>query len=85
MAIPLGLEHRNVFVSYNFEANYNMPTSAPDLVPGPLTRLDLVDADRSFKSGVAYNETNIERLTKDKAPLISRLKIYKLIESKIDG
>ncbi|XP_055706866.1 uncharacterized protein LOC129803954 [Phlebotomus papatasi] len=43
IAIPLDLPHRNVFVSYNFEANYNMPTRASDLVPGPLVRLDLID------------------------------------------
>uniref|UniRef100_A0A1A9WF33 Uncharacterized protein n=1 Tax=Glossina brevipalpis TaxID=37001 RepID=A0A1A9WF33_9MUSC len=25
IAVPLDLPHRNVFVSYNFEANYNLP------------------------------------------------------------
>ncbi|XP_052842532.1 uncharacterized protein LOC128256281 [Drosophila gunungcola] len=27
IAVPLELPHRNVFVSYNFEANYNLPTN----------------------------------------------------------
>lgn len=87
IAIPLGLAHRNVFVSYNFEANYNMPTSAPDLIPGPLKRLEyLVENDRSFK-GYNYNATNriAAEPPTDKSPLISRIKIYKLIESKING
>uniref|UniRef100_A0A1B0CF03 Uncharacterized protein n=1 Tax=Lutzomyia longipalpis TaxID=7200 RepID=A0A1B0CF03_LUTLO len=42
VAYPLILPHRNVFVSYNFEGNYNMPTNVTDIVPGPLNRLDLV-------------------------------------------
>ncbi|XP_075168509.1 uncharacterized protein LOC142240688 [Haematobia irritans] len=27
IAVPLDLPHRNVFISYNFEANYNLPTN----------------------------------------------------------
>uniref|UniRef100_A0A1B0CF02 Secreted protein n=1 Tax=Lutzomyia longipalpis TaxID=7200 RepID=A0A1B0CF02_LUTLO len=46
LAIPLIIPNRNVFVSYNFEANYNMPTMASDLIPGPLDRLEIID--RSF-------------------------------------
>lgn len=77
MAIPLGLENRNVFFSYNFEANYNMPTSAPDIVPGPLTRLDLVDK-RSFGG----NETELTNKTPN---FLSRTRVYRLIEHKISG
>lgn len=81
MAIPLGLENRNVFVSYNFEANYNMPTSAPDLVPGPLKRLEyLVDAERSLKGN--RTSSSIENAS---SSFISRTRIYKLLESKING
>lgn len=83
ISVPLGLEHRNVFVSYNFEANYNMPTSAPDLVPGPLKRLDLVDKDRSFKAS-GKNATNAVTIP-EPPTFISRSKIYNLIESKING
>uniref|UniRef100_T1H0J9 Uncharacterized protein n=1 Tax=Megaselia scalaris TaxID=36166 RepID=T1H0J9_MEGSC len=36
LAIPLDLPHRNVYVSYNFEANYNIIGSAEDVLPGPL-------------------------------------------------
>jgi hypothetical protein len=36
IAIPLhDIDERNVFVSYNFEANYNMPNAAKDSFPGP--------------------------------------------------
>lgn len=83
ISVPLKLPHRNLFMSYNFEANYNMPTTAHELIPGPLTRLDLVNKERSFKDGPS-NRTNNEEVRK--APqLISRLKIYKLIENKING
>ncbi|CAO1440459.1 unnamed protein product [Diamesa serratosioi] len=39
IAIPLSLPNRNVFVSYNFEANYNMPNIPSDSFPGPIKRL----------------------------------------------
>lgn len=36
IAVPLhDLEGQNVFVSYNFEANYNMPNQPEDSFPGP--------------------------------------------------
>lgn len=38
IAIPLGLENRNAFVSYNFEANYNMPNQPEDSYPGAIIR-----------------------------------------------
>lgn len=38
IAIPVPLEEQNVFVSYNFEANYNMPNVAPDSFPGKIDR-----------------------------------------------
>lgn len=42
IAVPVhGLDGQNVFVSYNFEANYNMPNIPSDSVPGPIKRLKL--------------------------------------------
>lgn len=38
IAIPLNLPNRNVFLSYNFEANYNMPNQPGDSVPGMINR-----------------------------------------------
>lgn len=49
IAIPLNLPGRNVFVSYNFEANYNMPNQPSDSYPGPIKRFPgLVPQDTSF-------------------------------------
>lgn len=38
IAIPLALPNRNVFLSYNFEMNYNMPNQPSDSFPGMITR-----------------------------------------------
>lgn len=38
IAIPLNLPNNEVFVSYNFEANYNMPNQPRDSFPGPINR-----------------------------------------------
>ncbi|XP_059621788.1 uncharacterized protein LOC132265227 [Phlebotomus argentipes] len=67
IAVPLIIPHRNVFVSYNFEANYNMPTVASDLIPGPLDRLEIIE--RSLRS--------------PSEALFSRKKVYKALESKL--
>lgn len=41
IAIPVPLPDQSVFVSYNFEANYNMPNIPSDSFPGPLIRVGL--------------------------------------------
>ncbi|XP_059621823.1 uncharacterized protein LOC132265261 [Phlebotomus argentipes] len=64
ISVPLILPQRNVFVSYNFEANYNMPTTAADVIPGPLKRLDLID----------------RRKRHDRESLLTRKKIYRVLE-----
>lgn len=43
IAIPLNLPNRNAFVSYNFEANYNMPNQPGDSFPGPIQRFPGLD------------------------------------------
>ncbi|KAL5290536.1 hypothetical protein ACFFRR_010108 [Megaselia abdita] len=40
LAVPLNLPHRNVFMSYNFEANYNLPWHAENLIPGILEKFE---------------------------------------------
>lgn len=38
IAIPLDVPQRNVFLSYNFEANYNMPNQPGESFPGMINR-----------------------------------------------
>ncbi|XP_058824139.1 uncharacterized protein LOC131684907 [Topomyia yanbarensis] len=40
LSIPLIIPGRNIFVSYNFEMNYNMPTDSTDYTQGALKRVD---------------------------------------------
>lgn len=57
-AIPVALEEYNVFVSYNFEANYNMANVPGDAIPGPLNRLKLNDKypATALNSDATYND-----------------------------
>lgn len=41
IAVPIPLPQQNVFVSYNFEGNYNMANIPADSFPGPLNRVRL--------------------------------------------
>ncbi|XP_055609710.1 uncharacterized protein LOC129756739 [Uranotaenia lowii] len=43
LSIPLIVPDRNIFMSYNFEMNYNMPTTATDYSQGPLKRVDQME------------------------------------------
>ncbi|KAG5670644.1 hypothetical protein PVAND_000892 [Polypedilum vanderplanki] len=63
IAIPVPLPDQNVFVSYNFEANFNMANQPSDAFPGPLVRLKLTDkypavdpnADAYYSDVIARN------------------------------
>lgn len=85
VAIPLGLENRNVFVSWNYEANYNMPTTAQTLIPGPLTRLELVDRRRSMGDITEKLKTKRDTVADpvSEVNLISRAKIYQFLIKKL--
>lgn len=71
-AVPVPLPDQNVFVSYNFEANYNMVQFPNDSFPGPLRRVNLIDtypatklnSDASPDDQVArkMNGENVEKL-----------------------
>lgn len=45
LALPLN-DRKDVFLSYNFEANYNSPAEAPNYIPGPLTRVNTLHFSR---------------------------------------
>lgn len=49
IAVPVAVPDLNVFVSYNFEANYNMPNIAADSIPGPLVRVNKTCANQTRK------------------------------------
>lgn len=53
IAIPVPTDNLNVFVSYNFEGNYNMPNLAQDSVPGPLVRVRI---EKFYSSYTRFSE-----------------------------
>lgn len=92
IAVPLDLPERNIFVSYNFEANYNEPTLTSDISPGIFQRLDLVDKSRSLTNNETLADDTLatddtptveEGKSRKRRSLLSRKKIYKILESKI--
>ncbi|XP_031621581.1 uncharacterized protein LOC116339694 [Contarinia nasturtii] len=61
IAVPLD-DRKNVFLSYNFEANYNSPFRGSDYIPGPLDRLQI---ERSFGTGANNSNANAKSQTEN--------------------
>lgn len=93
IAVPLVDIDRQVFVSYNFEANYNMPNVPSDSIPGPLVRFPgLVPEDTSLPANggggdegreIKSNETSIEERRIGTKIQLTRKGIYQMIESRL--
>jgi hypothetical protein len=81
IAIPLTLPNRNVFVSYNFEANYNMANQPSDAFPGPLVRLNLVPLDTRIKAGDVSPDDVIVQRSMNKAIEIDDEETTESVES----
>lgn len=87
IAVPLVDIDHNVFVSYNFEANYNMPNVPSDSIPGPLKRIpglvpedtSLPESERKFSS----NSTAIEERKIGTKIQLTRKGVYQMIESRL--
>lgn len=86
IAVPIDLPNYNVFMSYNFEANYNDPTQASDYSKGPLLlrvkRNNLQESHQNVTTseGSDKNETSSQP---DFEPLLTRHRIYQWIEDKL--
>lgn len=62
-AIPIAPLDRSVFMSYNFEANYGMPTRPSETILGPLNRVNshfvyLYVLENTVKA-FSYNSTSL--------------------------
>ncbi|CAD7087082.1 unnamed protein product [Hermetia illucens] len=53
LAIPIDLPNRNVFLSYNFEANYNLPFEGWHYIPGPLLGFEYESEPSATEDGEA--------------------------------
>lgn len=77
MAIPVDLQDRNLYVSYNFEANYVLPAQSTDFTQGFFDKILLLD-------GVDEAEDeNFARMT-ESLGFLSRRNVYRMIEQKIE-
>lgn len=86
IAVPLNLPHHNVFVSYNFEANYNMPTAATDISPGVFQRLQLAGVtDPSLEPEEPVADARRDRRSVAEAGLLTRAKFYRYLIRKMNG
>lgn len=94
IAVPLS-DRKNVFVSYNFEANYNSPFMASDFYPGFLNRVSIDGHSDVMKPqskfiwlyfGVDQFQLDIaseSKATKTRRSLVTRTNVYKVIEGKL--
>ncbi|KPU76908.1 uncharacterized protein Dana_GF27681 [Drosophila ananassae] len=65
LAVPLELPHRNVFVSYNFEANYNLPEKWDKWTifqNGPIESEEVVDTDADAETDTDTGEESSRKL-----------------------
>ncbi|XP_063697442.1 uncharacterized protein LOC134828396 [Culicoides brevitarsis] len=92
IAVPLDLPNYNVFLSYNFEANYNVPIKASDITAGPA----LLRTRRADFEGNELNKTLTDMDLSEKylgngtvetrppfEAFITRRRIYQWIEDKL--
>lgn len=78
LAFPISDESNNLFVSYNFEMNYNMVNIAQESFPGPLVRLKLT---KDGEVGKSFDE----KLIKSNRILLTRIGLYRVIESRLNA
>ncbi|XP_055547243.1 uncharacterized protein LOC129731362 [Wyeomyia smithii] len=75
LSIPLVIPGRNIFVSYNFEMNYNMPTDSTDYTQGALKRVDTPEI---------YTRALNEKTVRRRAATFTRKKAYRSIEIQLN-
>lgn len=72
VAFPVANSENNLFVSYNFEINYNVVNTASESFPGPLKRLKLASKGaRKFQKSF----TSVNKL------VATRTGVYHVIEN----
>uniref|UniRef100_A0A182QYQ4 Uncharacterized protein n=1 Tax=Anopheles farauti TaxID=69004 RepID=A0A182QYQ4_9DIPT len=75
LSIPLLITGRNIFMSYNFEANYNMPTDSTDFTQGILKKGDNDQIQEPAEARRTRRNTSVRPRSS-----WSRKKFYRTIE-----
>lgn len=89
VAFPIDLPGRNIYVSYNFEANYVLPSKSTDFTEGFYDKILFVDGveeeekvDEVEEKFADDESENLARKTENFS-LLSRRNLYQLIEYKL--
>ncbi|XP_052863182.1 uncharacterized protein LOC128269818 [Anopheles cruzii] len=80
LSLPLVITGRNIFFSYNFEMNYNMPTDSTDYTQGILKKGDT----NEIEGGVASRRSREADSVGVRRPSITRKKVYRMIELNLE-
>uniref|UniRef100_A0A182Q2Q2 Uncharacterized protein n=1 Tax=Anopheles farauti TaxID=69004 RepID=A0A182Q2Q2_9DIPT len=78
LSVPLIIPGRNIFMAYNFEANYGMPIDASDFTQGVLKKVDNDQIHNEGESVAAESDRAVRDVTTTRA--FTRKKLYRTIE-----
>lgn len=78
VAIPIDLPGRNIYISYNFEANYVLPSNSTLFTQGLYDKILFVD-------GVESEENENAARDMRNFNFITRKRIYQMLEQKLDA
>uniref|UniRef100_A0A182SG52 Uncharacterized protein n=1 Tax=Anopheles maculatus TaxID=74869 RepID=A0A182SG52_9DIPT len=78
LSVPLLIPDRNIFLAYNFEANYGMPGKASDFTQGVLKKVDN-DQIEPEPADEAESERG-RRTVRDSMTRFTRKQVYRMIE-----
>lgn len=79
LALPIDIPDRNLFVSYNFEFNYALPTLSTDFTQGLYDKILLVPG---VQDEILDQEKNFEARKIEN--FFSRFSIYQMIEERLN-
>ncbi|XP_058128834.1 uncharacterized protein LOC131284132 [Anopheles ziemanni] len=82
LSVPLLITGRNIFLAYNFEANYGMPGDASDFTQGVLKKVDNDQINKEEDTQAGGSEDRAIRTTSGQPPVarFTRKKLYRTIE-----
>ncbi|XP_052863183.1 uncharacterized protein LOC128269819 [Anopheles cruzii] len=81
LSVPLLITGRNIFVAYNFEMNYNMPTDSTDFTQGVLKKGDTNEIEGGVASRRSREADSVGEARQVRPrPSITRKKLYRSIE-----
>ncbi|XP_050071155.1 uncharacterized protein LOC126559089 [Anopheles maculipalpis] len=75
LSVPLLIPDRNIFLAYNFEANYGMPGKASDFTQGVLKKVDNDQIEPT-----ADDESEGRRAERATITRFTRKQVYRMIE-----